>query len=241
MKTVFFASAAVAALIAAPAFAQDATGSVGVSYNYADADGIESNGATIDGIVATPAFGDWTVTFAAAGSYVDADFTGEDTSLAGSVYLTKKLDTVRVGGFVSSSDFLGATKTEVGGVAQKYFQKATLTGAVSYANANNVVMNNDADIWTVAGDVAYYATPALRLVAGASYANVDLLGTDVDVWSAKVGGEYQFAASPYSVYANYTYSDADSIVETDGFNIGVRYNFGGGLQARDQAGAGFNR
>ena len=239
MKTVFFASAAAAALIAAPAIAQETVGSVGVAYNYADAEGVEANGATIDGIVATPIFGDWTVTFKGEGSYVDADITGEDTALAGKIFMTTKLDTVRVGGFVGSSDVLGATMTEVGAVAQKYFEQATLTGAVSYGNVNNVVAAADADVWSAKAEAAYYATPALRLAAGVSYDNVDLLGDDAETWSGKVGAEYQFSASPYSVFASYTYTDADTGIQAEGFNVGVRYNFGGGLQARDQAGAGF--
>lgn len=239
MKTVFFASAAVAALIAAPAVAQETVGSVGVAYNYADAEGIESNGVTVDGIVATPAFGDWTVTFKGAGSYVDTDIVGDDTTLAGQVFLTKKLDTVRVGGFVGSSDVAGATMTEVGAVAQKYFDRVTLTGAVSYGNVNNLYAGADADVWNVQAEAAYYATPALRLAAGVAYNNFDVLGADADNYAAKIGAEYQIAQSPYSVFASYTYVDADNGIETDGVNIGVRYNFGGGLQARDQAGAGF--
>ena len=239
MKTVFFASAAVAALIAAPAVAQETVGSAGVAYNYADAKGIESHGATIDGIVATPIFGDWTVTMKAAGSYADTDIIGDDTALSGQVFLTKKLDTVRVGGFVGSSDAFGATQTEIGAVAQKYFNQVTLTGALSYANINNVIEGADADIINVQAEAAYYATPALRLAAGVAYSEGDILDIDGETFAAKVGAEYQFASSPYSVFASYTYTDADYSVETDGFNIGVRYNFGGGLQARDQAGAGF--
>lgn len=239
MKTVFFASAAVAALIAAPAVAQETVGSVGVAYNYADADGIEAHGATIDGIVATPVFGDWTVTFKGEGSYVDADFIGDDTALAGSVFLTKKLDTVRVGGFVGSSDVLGATQTEIGAVAQKYFNQVTLTGAVSYANVNNLVEFNDADVWTVQAEAAYYATPALRLAAGVSYSDQQVADLDGEVFAAKVGAEYQFASSPYSVFASYTYADADDLaLESNAIKVGVRYNFGGNLQARDRAGAG---
>ena len=53
MKTVFLASVAAATLIAAPAFAQDAIGSVGVAYNYADVDGTDINRGVIDGVVAS--------------------------------------------------------------------------------------------------------------------------------------------------------------------------------------------
>ena len=53
MKTVFLASVAAATLIAAPAFAQDAIGSVGIAYNYADVEGTDVNRGVIDGTVAS--------------------------------------------------------------------------------------------------------------------------------------------------------------------------------------------
>lgn len=236
MKTVFFATAAAAAaLIAAPAMAQDAIGSVGVSYDYTDVDGLgETNGATVDGIVATPIFGDWTVTMAGNVAYTDADFAGEDTSVAGAIALTKKIGTYRVGGFYKAAEAYRDTENTFGAVAQKYFDQATLTGVASYSTVY------DQNVWSVAGEAAYYATPALRLAAGVSYSDAEFAGIDGDVWAAKVGAEYQVAQSPYSVFASYTYTDGDDFaIESDGIKVGVRYNFGGGLQARDQAGAGF--
>lgn len=240
MKTVFFASAAVAALIAAPAFAQDTAGSVGLSYQYTDADigiasGVETNTVVLDGVVATPVFGDWTVTFAGNGTYHDSDIAAfdEETTLAGSFALTKVIGSYRVGGFVAGEEFAGSTLNTFGGVAQKYFDRATLTGVASYGTVY------DADIWSVEADAAYYATPALRLNAGLSYKNAELLGQDADVLAAKIGAEYQFAASPYSAFASYTYTDSDDFaLEANGIKVGVRYNFGGNLQARDRAGAG---
>ena len=239
MKTVFFASAAVAALIAAPAMAQDTAGSIGLSYQYTDTDagiasGLESHSAIIDGVVATPVFGDWTVTFAGKGTYIDSDMAAdEETTLGGSVALTKAIGTYRVGGFYAAEEFQGSTLNTFGGVAQKYFDRATLTGVVSYGSVY------DADIWSVEADAAYYATEALRLNAGVSFKNADMMGFDGDVLAAKVGAEYQFATSPYSVFASYTYTDADDFaIESDGIKVGVRYNFGGNLQARDRAGAG---
>lgn len=240
MKTVFFASAAAAALIAAPAFAQDTAGSVGVSYQYSDTDigavkGIEQDTFAIDGVVATPIFGDWTVTGAAATTYSDGDaFAKGETTLSGSAALTKVIGTYRVGGFYAAEEFQGSTLNTFGAVAQKYFDKATVTGTASYGSVY------DADIWSVKADVAYYATDALRLNAGVGYSNnEDAYGFDADAVELNVGAEYQFAASPYSVFAGYTYADSDDLaVEANAIKVGVRYNFGGNLQARDRAGAG---
>jgi len=239
MKTVFFASAAVAALIAAPAFAQDTAGSVGVSYQYNEADiasvkGIDTEAFAIDGVVATPIFGDWTVTAAAATTYTDGDtFAKGQTTLSGSAALTKVIGSYRVGGFYAAEEVQGSTLNTFGAVAQKYFDRATVTGVASYGSVY------DSDIWTVSADAAYYATPALRLNAGLSYSNEDTFGRDIEYVAGTVGAEYQLEAKPYSVFASYTYTDADALrLEDNGFKIGMRYNFGGNLQARDRAGAG---
>lgn len=240
MKTVFLASVAAATLIAAPAFAQNAIGSVGVAYNYADVESTDVNRAVIDGAVASPVFGDWTVTFNAEGAYTDVDGLGDDTTLAGAVHLTKKFNDMRFGGFVGASEFLGGTMTTFGLEGQKYLDRATLTGLVSYGTVA------DADIWTVAGDVAFYATPELRLNIGAAYTDAELdnalISADAEAWSVGVGAEYQFANSPYSVFGGYDYVKSSDIdVDANVFKIGMRYSFGGGLQARDQAGANLGR
>ncbi|MEN5053672.1 MULTISPECIES: outer membrane protein [Brevundimonas] len=241
MKTVFLASVAAATLIAAPAFAQDAIGSAGIAYNYADVDGTDVNRGVIDGTVASSVFGDWTVTFNAEAAYTDVKHGGDETTLAGAVHLSKKIEDMRFGGFYGASE-LGATTLNTFGLeGQKYLDRATLTGVVSYGTAA------DADIWTVAGDAAFYATPQLRLSGGAAYTNVDadniFIGAgDVDAWSAGVAAEYQFANSPYSVFGGYDYvKSSDLDVDANVFKIGMRYSFGGGLQARDQAGANLGR
>lgn len=238
MKTVFLASVAAATLIAAPAFAQNAIGSVGVAYNYADVEGVDVNRGVVDGTVASPVFGDWTVTFNAQGAYTDVDGLGDESTLAGAVHLTKKIDDMRFGAFVGASEALGATMTTFGLEGQKYLDRATLTGVVSYGTVY------DADIWNVGADAAFYATPQLRLNAGAAYSNIDNMYVDgsVDGWSAGVGAEYQFANSPYSVFGGYDYvKSSDLDMDANVFSIGMRYSFGGGLQARDQAGANLGR
>ncbi len=239
MKTVFLASVAAATLIAAPAFAQNAIGSVGVAYNYADVENTDVNRGVIDGTVASPVFGDWTVTFNAEAAYTDVKHGGDETTLAGAVHLSKKINDMRFGGFVAASEFLGGgTMTTFGVEGQKYLERATLTGVASYGTVHN------ADIWNVAADAAFYATPQLRLNAGAAYANADNLfvGGSVDAWSVGVGAEYQFADSPYSVFGGYDYAKSSDLdADANVFKIGVRYSFGGGLQARDQAGANLGR
>jgi opacity protein-like surface antigen len=237
MKTILLASAA-AALFAAPAFAQDAVGSVGVTYanpsvEFAGAD-VDADVWTVDGTVALPA-ADWTVTLNGAVDYTKAlgeeDFTG-----VAAAHLTKMWTSdVRAGAFVAANDIGSGNDPvwTVGAEAQKYLSKATLTGLVAYTTADDV----DADIWTVGGDAAFYVMPNLRLNAGVSYNNVDVTGGDVDAWTYGVGAEYEIENTPFSVGASYTRADVDSI-DVDTWSLGLRYSFGGGLQARDRAGAG---
>ncbi len=235
MKSLLLATAAVATFAAAPAFAQDAAGSVGVSYTdttidtpLGDAD-LET--WSLDGVAAMPAFGDWTVTLAA--DVENTEFLGsDDTSGAGSIGLSRMFGSdVRLGGFVTASDAGDDTAWTGGFRAQKYLANATLTGAVAYTDFDG------AEIWTVGGDAAFYVTPSLRLNAGVTYDTVD--DADVDAWTYGVGAEYDIGSSPFSVTAGYARSDlGDLDLEVDSFNVGVRYSFGGNQQSRDRAGAG---
>jgi len=239
MKTILLASAA-AALFAAPAFAQDAVGSVGVTYSNPSFDtgaaDVDADVWTFDGTVALPVK-DWTVTL--NGAVDQTEFQGEDdTTGAAAAHLTKMWTSdVRAGAFVAANG-IGTGEDPiwtVGAEAQKYLSKATLTGQVAYTTADDI----DADIWTVGGDAAFYVMPNLRLNAGVSYNNVDVAGGDVDAWTYGVGAEYEIENTPFSVGAAYTRADVDSI-DVDTWSLGLRYSFGGGLQARDRAGAGLN-
>ena len=239
MKTLFLASAAAAALFAAPALAQDAIGSVGLTYSNPSVEiageDFDADVWTVDGTVAIPA-NNWTVTCNGAIDYAKA-FGEDDTTGAAAAHLTTMVaGDVRVGGFVAGNGIgSGDTVYTVGAEAQKYLAGSTLTGLVAYTSADDL----DADIWTVGGDAAFYVTPNLRLNAGVSYNNVDANLGDVDAWTYGVGGEYEFTGTPFSVAAGYTRADIESI-DVDTWSLGVRYSFGGGLQARDRAGAGLN-
>ncbi|MCV0416128.1 MAG: hypothetical protein DI552_10750 [Brevundimonas sp.] len=239
MKTLFLASAAAAALFAAPALAQDAVGSVGLTYSNPSVeiagDDFDADVWTVDGTVAIPA-NNWTVTFNGAIDYAKA-YGEDDTTGAAAAHLTTLVaGDVRVGGFVAGNGIgSGDTVYTVGAEAQKYLAGSTLTGVVAYTSADDL----DADIWTVGGDAAFYVMPNLRLNAGVSYNNVDAQLGDVDAWTYGVGGEYEFTGTPFSVAAGYTRADIDSI-DVDTWSLGLRYSFGGGLQARDRAGAGLN-
>ena len=95
-----------------------------------------------------------------------------------------------------------------------------------------------------AAAAALFAAPAVAQDAigsvGVSYANpsIDTDFGDGDAWTYGVGGEYEFANSPFSLTAGYTRADIESVdLDVDSWTIGLRYSFGGGIQARDRAGA----
>lgn len=240
MKSLFLATTAVAALLAAPAFAQDAVGSVGASYVNSQADlgpfEAEGDGALVDISVASPAFGEWTVTTAVQASYSDSQVDDEDVGLAGSVHLSRNFAGVRAGAFAAASDAGDATLWTFGGQVQKYFDQATLSGVASYGSTDDV------DVWTVGGDVAYYPMANLRLNANLAYNSVEVEDFDVDALTYGAGAEYQFGDSPFTAFGTWDRASVDDFdLDIDTFSIGMRYSFGGSLQTRDRSGADLGR
>lgn len=238
MKTLFLATAAVAALVAAPAMAQTApTGSVGVTWNNVEIDDFDADSYAIDGVVAGPVYGEWTVTLGVKGAWADGNT--DDNTFSGQVHLTRDFGGLRAGGFVSASDSApGATLWTVGGEVQKYFDKATLTGAVSYGSISEF----DADIWSIGGDAGYYVLPNLRVNGSLAFSTIDAGNDNVDAYGYGVSAEYQIASTPMSVYASWDRTTVDDFdADLDTLSVGLRFNFGGDLQQRERAGANLTR
>lgn len=233
MKSLLLVTSAAAAFAAAPAMAQDGpVGSIGVQYGNTELDfggpSADSDVYGIDGVVAMPAFGAWTVTVAGSASKFDE---ADDTSVAGTAHLTTVVNPdLRIGGFVGAADVADETAFSAGVEVQKYLARATLTGVVAYTSADDV----DLSAWTVSGDAAVYVTDALRLNAGVSWLTID--DADADGFTYSAGAEYDIAATPFSVTAGYAHTDIEDL-NVDTWTVGLRYSFGGGLQARDRAGA----
>jgi hypothetical protein len=234
-KSLLLVSAVAAAAFAAPAFAQSGpVGSVGVTYSSAEAEfgGLkaDSDSYGVDGVVAVDAFQGWTATFAGSISHND---DSNDTGVSGTAHLTTLSGSdLRFGGFVGATDAGSETAWSFGGEVQKYLANATLTGTLAYTTADDI----DVDAWTVGADAAIYPMANLRLNAGVSYSDVDLAGTGADLWTYGVGAEYEIANTPFSVVGGYTRGDLEDLT-VDTWTVGLRYSFGGGLQARDRAGA----
>lgn len=243
MKSLFLATAAVAAFAAAPAFAQDATGSMGLVYNNvkyeAGPTDFTSENGKVDVAVAVPVVGDWTVTLDGGFSYNSNAIAGEDNSnVDGAIHGSTLFNGVRVGGFAGGSQVGSDTLWAFGAESQVYLDKMTLSGSVAYETAND----SDIDAWSVAGDVAYFITPSFRVNGGLGWSTIDGGGSNVDAWSANVGGEYQIADTPISIVANYGYGELEDVdLTVNTLTVGFRYSFGGDLQARSRAGADLGR
>lgn len=238
MKLRLFATAALAAAaLSAPALAQDATGSVGVTASQTEVDlgGLEGDGQAygIDGTVAFKASDAWTVTLQGAAGTTDGDL-GDDDSFSAGAALTYAGADWRVGPTVSYADAGGEGLWTVGAVAQKYLGDVTLSGAVNYGNIDDV----DADIWSVGAEARYFVTDNFRVDAGLAWATADVAGTDIDGWNVGIDGEYQFAGTPWSLTGGYSHATLDDVdLDVDTFAIGFRYSFGGDLKARDRSGS----
>lgn len=239
MKLRLFATAAIAAAaLSAPALAQDAIGSAGLTAAHTETEvlGFEADGETytLDGSVAVKATENWTLTIGADIGESEGDLANDDTAFGIGAAATYAGADWRVGPTVSFNTAGDSNLWTVGGVAQKYMGDVTLSGAVNYGSVDDV----DADIWTVGGEVRYFFNDNFRVNGGLAWATADVGGTDVDGWSAGVGGEYQFAGTPWSITGGYTHAKLDDAdLDSDTFAIGVRYSFGGDLKARDRAGA----
>ncbi|MBQ1540754.1 MAG: outer membrane beta-barrel protein [Caulobacteraceae bacterium] len=238
MKKLLCASGAIVSLmIAAPAFAQ-VTGYAGANYNHSEIDpgkglsSVNDNGYAVSGAVlfptAKPGLG-----VQLDGQIRDSDKT--DTAVTGTAHLFNRNDSYLLGGFVGGSNSNGGNTWGLGVEGQKYLNDWTVAGAAGYGRVDRA----HADVWAVRADARYFVNENFRLEGNVGYNNLDLkVGGSADAWGVGVGGEYQFAQAPVSVFAKYDYAKVDNYdIEANVFRIGARWNFGGTLKSRDRSGA----
>lgn len=239
MKLQLFVTAAVVATaLSAPAFAAEPTGSVGLSAGRTDLEvgpiNAEGDGYALDGNVAFQASPNWTVTLAGAAVTTD-DNAGDDTVFSASAAATYNGAGWRAGPFVSASEVSDETLWAVGGVVQHdVSEKVTLAAAAGYGQVDGF----NADLWGAKGEVRYFVSDTFRVDGGLGWSQIDGGGADADFWTAGVGGEYQFAGTPWSITGGYEHSSSDDLdLTADTVKLGVRLSFGGDLKARDRSGA----
>ena len=244
MKSLLLATAAVAVFAAAPALAQESVGSIGARYvqSEVDASGLtaDGDGLAIDAAFAVPVTGDWTVTVDGAFAYaLDGAPNEDDSSLNGRIHASRNFGNVRIGGFAGGSEAADEQLWSFGAQAQAYLNNLTVSGSLAY----ETIEGADADIWSLAGDAAYFVNPKFRVNAGLGWTTIDAGGLDTDAVSANVGGEYLIGLPGMSVTANYTHGELDDAdLSVDTLMLGVRFSFGGDdLQTRQRSGADLGR
>jgi hypothetical protein len=230
MRSLLIAAAALVA-VAAPGVAAAQTGYVGAVFANTEVDGFDDSDAYgIEGAVAFD--GSNGISFEIDAALLDSDDSDAVTAIAGHIF--SRNDRYLFGGFVGLTDGDDSTTVEVGVEANKYFDRWTLAGAVSYGD------NDDANTDGFGANVQarFFPHDNLRLQVNAGWASVDTPGGDADGFTYGVGAEYQFASVPISVGANYARVDFDDNgVEADTLGVTVRYNWGGTLFDRDRRGA----
>lgn len=230
MRSLLIAAAAIVA-VAAPGVAAAQTGYVGAVYINTDVDGFgDADAYGIEGAVAFEGVNG--IGFELDAALLDSDDSDAAGSLVGHIFTRN--DRYLFGGFVGVNSSDDNTTWEVGVEANKYFDRWTLGGAVSYAN------NDDADVDGTGVNVraAVFPHDNLRLQANLGWANVDGGGGDTDGWLYGVGVEWQPEAMPVSFGLAYNRVDFDDAgIEADTIGVTVRYNWGGSLFDRDRRGA----
>jgi hypothetical protein len=158
-------------------------------------------------------------------------------------HLFKRNDTWLVGGYagIGNVDAGSGSDTDewtVAAEAQYYMAQTTLTGALSYSEAD------DANLDTTAIDlgVRHFVNDNFAIDANIAFASLEMSGSDTDATSFGVGGEYQLASVPVSIFGGYQHTEVDDAnLDVDSFGIGIRYNWGGTLFDRDRHGASLPR
>jgi hypothetical protein len=233
MKSVLISALSAVALLAVAPAANAGSGYVGAAYTRAEVDtgfgDDDADGYGIEGAYAfqaTPSLG-----VQIDGAFNDTD---DDEAYGVTGHVHARNDSYLFGGFVGLADVADETVWSVGLEGEKYYNNVTVAAAAGYASADD----SDADIYGVDGQVRYFLSDNFRIQGALGYAKVEAGPADDNVWSAGVGGEYQFAALPVSVFGGYSHSEFDDAdISSDAFTIGVRYNFGGSLKDRDRKGA----
>lgn len=232
------AVAAIAALSAAPAFAETVnSGYVGISAANFDNDNDDAQEYALNGAVAFPLSGAWGVQLDANVATIDSDADNEDT-IGGTAHAFHRTASSLIGGFVGAADADDVTAYGGGVEGDLYLASWTLGGRVSYATDDSDV---DSDTWAVEARGTYFINDNFTVGGGVGYSDtsVDVAGFD-DFSATYVGldAEYQLAAAPISFFGGASYVDPDETDETTAVQVGVRWNWNSqSLRDRDRSGA----
>lgn len=245
--TKYLLGAATALAIVAPGVASAQSGYVDFAVSTGDLEvlGVEADtdGWTLGGAAAWDGSGGlgFQIDALIGESEVDGADDADSFNLGG--HLFSRTSGHLVGGFLNTGeiDFGGGAELDYwtfGLEGQLYLSRTTLDGALSYSDADDA----DAELTAVDVGLTHFVSDNFSLGGDFGFGSIEDSGPDTDVSTLGLGGEYQFASMPISVFGGYRHSEIDDIdVEADTFSIGVRYNFGGSLFDRNRSGASLTR
>ncbi len=204
----------------------------GANYGWVDTDAGDDDAWGLEGAVSAPLTDK-------IGMQGDLQITDgeDDTVTSGSVHVNfSGADDYRIGGvvgFISADD---DTVWGVGAEGEKYYDKWTLGGRLSWATADD----SDIDLYGLSGWADYYYTENFSVGVGAGFGNVEGAVDDANFYSVGVNTEYRLSSLPVSFTGGLSYSDVDDAdAEATAVTVGVRYNWdGGSLRDRDLSGPG---
>ena len=236
MKKLALLAAAAAALMASPAAAG---GYVGAVYGNTDADGLDGDTWQAEGAVGHNA-GGWGFQVDGSIGNTDAGADVDHYGLAGHLYWGGS--NWRLGAVVTGASLDGGA-TDVDEIA--YGIEGTYNvGPNSRFNAAATfgeieILGVDADTWNLDVGFDFYANPNLRFGGTLGAGNLEAVGTDFETWTGGLDAEWAPFAAPVSFTLGWTHFDLDDAflggIESDNVSVGVRWNFGGSLQDRDNA------
>lgn len=231
--------AAAAAMVAATPAAAD--GYLGGRYTSADIDVILETGVEADAWQGEGAFG-WTGALGGqvGGTFGNIDVEGEEIDYwNGNVHLYWDTGSWKIGGVLAHSEFEDADTDEtVLGVETMFdvSSNANIWGSLTRSEFEFFIA--DFEAWNLDVGANFYASPNVRFGGYVGTGNVDAGGgDDFDSIAFGVNTEFQPWSAPVSITLGYNYFDIDDInAGSTSFNIGARWNFGGGtVQDRNNA------
>lgn len=238
VKSMLAAVAAIAALSAAPAFAETVnSGYVGVSAANFDNDNDDAQEYALTGALAFPLSGAWGAQVDAQLATIDSDADNED-SFGGTGHVFHRTASHLIGAFVGAADADDVTVYGGGVEGDLYLANWTLGGRVSYATDDSDI---DSDTWSVEARGTYFVGDNFTVGGGVGYSDTSVDVAGVDDFSATYVGvdtEYQLATAPISFFGGASYVSPDEGDEVTAVQIGVRWNWNSdSLRDRDRSGA----
>jgi hypothetical protein len=243
----FLLGAAAALAISAPGVAAAQSGYVDLGYQSTEVDvgGVsgDGDGWTVGGAAAWGGAGSLGVQVDGLISSAEADGGGDAQIWNLGGHLFSRSEGGLIGGFVNygNADIDGGGDFDfwtVGVEGQLYMSRSTIDGALSYSEGDDV----DSSLTAVDLGFTHFVTDNFSLGANVGLGQVDDGTDDADLMTYGVGGEFQFASAPISIFAGWQHAEIDDAdADADSLGVGVRWNFGGTLFERNRSGASLAR